>query len=196
MVRSGLRFIGQLLFAIVTGVVGAALLHLVIVLLLPDFSQRGAYSRVLKTGETHRFHRLSDTPNKAGLVQQDPFIELAVCAFDVTEMPIRLAAPDSGLPFWSLGIYDQSSNEIFSINDRTSGGSVLDVVIANPAEMAALRAGLPQALSQSILLETPHMTGYAVLRALAPQKSFEELASQFLAAASCEPFEWRSKSRF
>ncbi|MGK9050212.1 DUF1254 domain-containing protein [Neorhizobium sp. CSC1952] len=186
----------QVLFAVVTGLIGAALLHLVIVLLLPDFSERDAYTRVLAEGESHRFYRLGEKPDRAGLSKDDPFVDTAVCAFDVSEGPLRLTAPNGGVPFWSLAVYDQSSNEVFSINDRTSAGGVLDVVIATPVQLTSLRQAQPPALSQSILVETTQAEGYVVLRSLVPQPSFADIASQFLSQATCTPFEWRSRSRF
>jgi len=186
----------QVLFSVVTGLIGAALLHLVIVLLLPDFSERDAYTRVLAEGESHRFYRLGEKPDRAGLSKDDPFVDTAVCAFDVSEGPLRLTAPNGGVPFWSLAVYDQSSNEVFSINDRTSAGGVLDVVIATPVQLTSLRQAQPPALSQSILVETTQAEGYVVLRSLVPQPSFADIASQFLSQATCTPFEWRSRSRF
>lgn len=190
------KFVFQIIFAIMTGLIGAALLHLVIVLALPDFSERDAYTRVLAEGEISRFYPLGEKPDAAGLAQDDPFVDVAVCAFDISERPARLTAANGGVPFWSLGIYDQSSNEMFSINDRTSAGGVLDLVIATPMQLTALRKALPQAVSQSILVESRHAEGYVVLRSLAPQKSYAEIASQFLTGATCAPLETRSRSRF
>jgi uncharacterized membrane protein len=190
------RFSLQLLFAIAVGLVGAALLHLVIVLALPDFSERDAYTRVLAEGEIHRFYMLGEKAAATGLAQEDPFVDVAVCAFDVTERPVRLTATNGGVPFWSLAVYDQSSNEMFSINDRTSAGGGLDMIIATPVQMTALRKALPQTAVQSILVETAQAEGYVALRSLAPRKSFEPIAAQFLAGASCAPLEMRSRSRF
>jgi uncharacterized membrane protein len=190
------RFVLQLILAVLVGLVGAALLHLIIVLLLPEFSEKDAYTRVLAEGEMHRFYRLGPTPDRAGLTMDDPYLPVAVCAYDISDGPLRLAAANGGLPFWSLAVFDASSNEIFSINDRTSAGGALNVVIATPVQLTALRRALPQAVSQSIMVETTAAQGYVVLRSLAPQPSYDELASQFLSQASCAPFEWRSRSRF
>ncbi|KAB1085750.1 DUF1254 domain-containing protein [Neorhizobium galegae] len=186
----------KVLLAVITGLIGAALLHLIIVLALPDFSERDAYTRVLAEGEIFRFYRLGEKPDRAGLAKDDPFVDATVCAFDISDGPVRLTAANGGVPFWSLGVFDQSSNEVFSINDRTSAGGVLDVVIASPVQMTALRKALPQAVSQSILVEAKETAGYAVLRSLVPQPSFAGIVSQFLNQATCAPFEWRSRSRF
>ena len=190
------RFALHLLLTVAIGLVGAALLHLVIVLLLPQFSERDAYTRVLAKGEIQRFWRLGETPDKSGLAKDDPYLETAVCAFDLSESPIRVAGINPGVPFWSLAVYDSGSNEVFSINDRTSVAGALDVVLATPVQMTLLRKNLPASATQSILVESQSSDGYVVLRALSPQQSFSDAVSQFLDKASCTPFEWRSRSRF
>jgi uncharacterized membrane protein len=63
-------------------------------------------------------------------------------------------------------------------------------------QLTALRKALPQAVSQSILVEARETEGYVVLRSLVPQPSFAGIVSQFLNQATCAPFEWRSRSRF
>lgn len=180
----------KVLFAILTGLVGAALLHLVIILALPYFSEKDAYTRVLAEGGRHVFHRLPDTRDRAGLMQDDPFMEVSVCAYDISQGPIRVYA-QGDVPFWSLGIYDAASNEVFSINDRTSAAGILDVVLATPAQLTLLRKALPEAIEQSILVETQQADGYVVLRTMVPQQSFAPGASTFLSEAVCAPFEWR-----
>ncbi|RWX76039.1 DUF1254 domain-containing protein [Neorhizobium lilium] len=190
------RFAFHLVLAVLVGVVGAALLHLIIVLLLPQFSDRDAYTRVLAEGEVQRFWRLGEKPDKAGLAKDDPYLETAVCAFDLSESPARIAGANPGIPFWSLAVYDSGSNEVFSINDRTSVAGALDVVLATPMQMTQLRKTLPTGATQSILVESQTSDGYVVLRALAPGRSFAESVSEFLDKATCAPFEWRSRSRF
>ncbi len=81
----------RVLLAILTGLVGAALLHLVIIFSLPSFSERDAHSQVMNEGPEFRFHIVGAKPDRAGLAKQDPFLEIAVCAFDITDQPV---APD------------------------------------------------------------------------------------------------------
>lgn len=186
----------KILFAIFTGLVGAALLHLVIIFSLPQFSQRDAYTRIIAEGESHRFYRLSETVDRAGLSKEDPMMEMAVCSFDIGEAPVRLTAPNGGVPFWSLGVFDASSDETFSINDRTSADHVLDVVIGTPAQLAILRKSLPRDFSQTVLVETQQTEGYAVLRSLVTHKSVAPAVAQFLEQATCAPFKWRTRGQF
>lgn len=198
--HSGRSARGRLLFglayAVLTGLIGAAILHLVIILSLPQFSDRDAFTRVLAEGEINQFHRLGAVPDAAGLSKDDPFLDVAVCGFDLSESPIRLSGTNPGVPFWSLGIFDGRSDEVFSINDRTSADRSLDVVIGTPQQLTQLRKALPEGLSQSILVESADTDGFVVLRAMAPRPSVEPFVSEFLDKASCAPFEWRGRKGF
>lgn len=177
----------RLAYAILTGLIGAALLHIIIILALPNFTGRDAYTRVLSEGAANRFHRLADKRDLAGLANMDPYLKVAVCHFDASAQPLRLMAPP-GARFWSLAIYDTASNEVFSMNDRTSVEGTLDVLLATPVQLTRLRKALPPALAQSILVELPNSVGYAVLRTMAPQPSLEPGADDFLRGAVCGPF--------
>lgn len=106
------------LYAIAIGLVGAALLHIVIILSLPSFTGRDAYTRVQAFGEANRFFPLASEGNTLAPVNDDPAMKTAVCTFSVENGPIRLFA-DGEVPFWSLAVYDEASNEVFSMNDRT-----------------------------------------------------------------------------
>ncbi len=181
----------RLLLSIFTGLVGAAVLHLVILFSIPHFSNRDAYTRAVAQGVQNRFHMVEpkiDRPgqNKAELISEDPFMRVAVCTFDIEEKPVRLSA-FGAVPFWSIAVFDSTSNEIFSMNDRTSAGGELDIVIANAEQSGAIRKTQVQALSKSILVEAGHEKGYVVLRTMVPQASFLEEAERFVGAATCEP---------
>jgi uncharacterized membrane protein len=180
----------RIFFAVLTGLLGAALLHLVIILSLPHFSDRDAYTRVEDEGDENHFYMLDDKDDDAGLSNGDPYIKTAVCAFDIEDQPIRLTASGK-VPFWSLSVYDRASNEVFSMSDRTSVGGVADVLIASPIQLTTLRKALPASLSQSILVEMSHPQGYVVLRTMAPQASFDEAARDFLSGAGCDTFDGR-----
>lgn len=177
----------SVLFAVIVGLVGAALLHIVIVLALPRFTGKDAYSRVLGLYEMDSFFPLTSEPGPTGLANEDPFLRVAVCGFSVSTGPARFIAKGA-VPFWSLSIYDADSNEIFSMNDHTAVNGNLDLVMATPIQLVDLRKTPPESLAQSIMVEMPDEEGYAVLRALAPTGSFEEPVRTFLAESSCEPF--------
>ena len=180
----------RVVFAVITGLFGAALLHLVIILALPHFTGRDAATRVEAEGDPNNFYLLTGRYDEAGLANGDPFVRTAVCSFDVSEAPVHFTAKGN-VPFWSIAIYDSASNEVFSMNDRTSVGGALDVVAAGPIQLTDLRKNLPQDLQQTIMVEMTHPEGYAVLRTLAPQASFDEAARAFLTGAGCDELDVR-----
>lgn len=177
----------SLLFAIVVGLVGATLLHIVIVLALPQFTGRDAYTRVLDLLEMDSFFALSAEPGPTGLRNSDPFLRTAVCSFSVADAPTRFIARGS-VPFWSLSVFDSGSNEVFSMNDQTAVNGNLDLVVATPIQLVELRKSPPEALAQSIMIEMEDEDGYAVLRALAPLDSFDEEVRDFFTESSCGLF--------
>ncbi|HEV7251263.1 MAG TPA: DUF1254 domain-containing protein [Shinella sp.] len=173
-------------YAIAIGLVGAALLHIVIILSLPSFTGRDAYTRVQAFGEPNRFFPLANAGDTLAPINDDPAMKTAVCAFSVESGPIRLFA-GGDVPFWSLAVYDSASNEVFSMNDRTSVDGDLDTLVATPIQLIAIRKAVPAELEQSILVEMRGDEGYAVLRTFVPTESRHEAATAFLADASCEP---------
>ncbi|QLF69827.1 DUF1254 domain-containing protein [Peteryoungia desertarenae] len=176
----------KLLYAVATGIFGAIVLHIIIILALPHFTGKDAYTRVLAEGTAFEFHRLSNAPDTTGLLSRDPYMRVAVCHFDITSQPLRLVAV-AGRTFWSVGIFDAASNEVFSMNDRTSVAGDLDVLLATPVQVAQLRRSPIAALTETIVVEHRGTRGYAVLRTMVPLPSFEPEAIQFLSAAECLP---------
>lgn len=191
----------RLTYAALTGLIGAALLHIIIILALPNFTGKDAYTRIKAAGPSHRFIVLPDSvdttadkpangraegSDQMALSNVDPFLKGAVCHFDISRAPLRLYAP-AGPSFWSMAVYDASSNEVFSMNDRTSVGGDLDAVVATPAQVAQIRKAPGATLTQSILVEYRGTTGYVVLRTMVPAPSFSPQARAFLDEALCAP---------
>lgn len=178
----------SLLVAIAAGLVGAVVLHIVIVLSIPHFATHDAWSKVTGLGEAGQFYPLANEPNQTGLYNRGPYLRSAICIFHAEDAPVRITA-DGALPFWSLAVFDRHSNELYSMNDRSAVEREVDVTLATPIQMIALRRRTPDALAQSILVEVPKPDGYIVLRTIAEDDTFEEIARDFLAGARCAPVE-------
>lgn len=177
----------KILYAVFVGIIGAALLHLIIILSIPHYSNRDAYSLALTANAANRFSLVVPTGQLASLTNDDPFIRHAICTYDVSEKPLRLTG-FGVVPFWSVAVFDDASNEVFSMNERTSVRGQLDVVVANAAQLALIRKIQPSDLAGSILVEAPREQGYVVLRSLMPQPSFQLEAERFLQSANCLSF--------
>ena len=174
----------SVLLAIVIGLVGAALIHIIIVLALPQWTGKDAWTRVTALGAQNRFYSLANEANLTGLYNEDPSIRSAVCHFDINNGPVRIVATGD-VPIWTVSAYDASSNETYSMNDRSSIGESVNIAFVTPAQMLQMRRAMPASLEQAVLVELPRPEGYVVLRAVAPMPSHEPAVRAFLADAAC-----------
>ncbi|MEX3008079.1 DUF1254 domain-containing protein [Hoeflea sp. TYP-13] len=175
---------GRLFYVVLSGIAGAALLHIIIILAIPAYAERDTWTKITALGPTEFFHLLP--PNKpGGLTSANPFIRTAVCRFDITEEPVRVTA--SGLAYyWSLAIFDPGANEVYSMNDRTATDKKLDIAVVTPLQMIGYRKSLPETLADSVLIEFPGTTGYLVLRTVTPDSSWDLIVREFLSNALCQ----------
>ncbi|PWW02202.1 putative membrane protein [Hoeflea marina] len=178
----------SLIHAVAIGIVGAALLHVVIILSLPAWTGRDAWTRVVNLGAPGRFFTLANEPNPTGLANDDPHIRSAVCRFDITERPLRVTSAGD-VPIWSASAFDTLANETFSINDRSAIGEEVDITFVTPAQMLQLRKVMPPALARSVLVELAEPQGYVVLRAIVPGPSSERQVRDYLGEARCTAFD-------
>ena len=175
---------GRVLFIALTGIFGAALLHIVIVLAIPAYAYKDTWTKIEALGPTEFFHRLP-TGRPGGLTSANPFVRSAVCRFDIGEAPVRITA--AGLThYWSLAIFDRYANEKYSMNDRTATDRKLDMAIVTTLQMISYRKNLPAFLEDAVLVEFPVTTGYLVLRTVVPDASWDGIARDFLKSAQCQ----------
>jgi len=173
----------RVLFFVLTGLVGAALLHIIIIMALPYYADRDAWQRIEALGPTEFFHILPQ--ERDGLVAYDnPFLRTAICRFDITDHPVRVRSAGE-TPYWSLAIFNPDSDEIYSMNDRSGTGQSVDVVIASPRQMTLYRKNLPEELADSVLIELSGDEGYLALRTVSPDPSWETISRRFLRDAVC-----------
>jgi len=174
----------RLAFAVLVGLVGAAVLHILVLFLVPLYSDHDAWSRLAARAGLYETVMLTTSPGGARpLIVGDPLIRAVGCRFDLTDGIARLTAPE-GAPFWSLSVFDRSGLNRFSINDRTAERSV-DLIVAMPFQVVELRKDLPAEFADSVIVEVPEAEGLIVLRAFAPDATLEPAIAGFLEGANC-----------
>lgn len=177
---------GRLLLSLVAGLAGAAAVHILVIFLLPFWSERDAWSLMEARADLFEIVALNepgaDTPP---LSSADPLLREVGCRFDITDAPVRIAAP-GGVEFWSMSVYDRRGGNSFSINDKTADATV-DIVLATPFQALELRKDQPADLSASIIVELPSTRGIAVLRAFQPDWTYAAEVDAFLEETSCRP---------
>ena len=176
----------SLVLAVAAGLVGAVMLHAVIILAIPHFAGGKAFAKVEALGAAGAFHRLGREGPDTVPPETNPYLRSAICAFDASKGPVHVFDGDAP-PFWSLAVFDPKSNEVYSMNDRTAVERRVDVTLATPLQLIALRRSKPDALSKSILVELPGPRGYVVLRTIAEDATWEPIAGRFLSDARCAP---------
>lgn len=177
----------KLIHAIVVGLIGAAILHVVIIMALPAFSERNAYARIVAEGPVGVFRPVSHDPAAQGaLAPHNPFVDQVACAYDLENGPVIIDATGNA-DFWSFAVFDSTSSEVFSISDRSAEAGKLNAVLALPAQAAQLRKSFPERMARTILIEVAVETGYAVLRTVTPHESMRQQSLDFLKSARCTP---------
>ncbi|MEO5322164.1 DUF1254 domain-containing protein [Mesorhizobium sp. CC13] len=176
----------KLLHALAVGVVGAGIAHIVILLLVPSFSERDAWSRLAMVAGPNKVVRLDADIGGTPVVKAlDPSFFEAACRFDLSEGVVRIDNAGK-VPYWSASVYDRGGENIYSFNDRTATDGSLDFVVVTPAQMIELRKDLPQEFEKSIFVETPIDEGIVVVRAFVPDESWKPTVSRFLDGINCE----------
>ncbi|MCF6099767.1 MULTISPECIES: DUF1254 domain-containing protein [Mesorhizobium] len=176
----------RLLHAILLGLLGAGIVHIIVLLLAPEFSERNAWSRLAMASNLYRMTRLDAEAGGTPVVKSvDPLFYAAACRFDLSDGMVRVKAPGN-VPFWSVSVYDRSGHNIYSFNDHSATGRVLDSIVLTPAQMIEIRKDLPEELQGAIFVEAPIDEGMFVIRSFVPDDSWKPTVSRFLEQSSCE----------
>lgn len=173
-----------LLHALVLGLVGAGIVHIAILLMLPSYSERDAWSILSRQANYYAVTRL-DPADAAPLISSlDPLFDAAACRFDLRDGTLHMTGRGD-VPYWSISVYDRAGQNIFSMNDRSSTDGALDFVVATSEQMIDLRNALPADYDRAVFVEADVDEGIVVVRAFAPDESWEPTVTRYLAGLSC-----------
>lgn len=175
----------KLLHAVVLGLVGAGVVHIAVLLMVPHFSVSDAWSVLSAQGNYYTFVRIAP-PGKQPIVRSlDPSFDAVACRFDLREGAVRISGSAS-VPYWSISVYDRAGQNVFSFNDRSASQGLVDFVVATPVQMVDLRNALPPEFSRSVFVEADIAEGIAVVRLFAPDDSWEPRVTSYLKNLDCK----------
>lgn len=176
----------RLALSLVTGLLGAVALHIIVLFLVPRYSEHDIWSLMSERADVFSVVNLSEpAPDQPALWSADPLLRGAGCRFDLTDGMAHvtaLAAPR----FWSMSVYDRHGLNLFSINDKTADANV-DIVLATPFQAIELRKAVPDDLAGAIIVEVPEDEGLAVLRTFQPDWTYRPDVDGFLTGIQCRP---------
>lgn len=175
----------RLFYALLIGLFGAGIIHIVILFLVPDFSDRNAWARLGMVSDLYTITSLDSRPDGAPVVRgADPLFRALACRFDLADGMVQLRAPGRA-PFWSVSVYNRGGQNIYSFNDRTAEGGRMDFVVLTPDQMVDARKDLPDDFAKSIFVETPIGEGIVVIRVFVPDESWTRAVDDLVAGMTC-----------
>lgn len=177
----------RVIYASIIGLVGAGLVHVAVIFLIPWFSTQDAWPRISAIAQPFQFVDISNPAEAdAFLVNGDPLLRSAACRIDIAEEPVRITS-EGQVPFWSVAIFDRRGINVFSYNDRTSTDSDIDLVLATSAQAIELaKAAVPE-LAGSVIAEFKTDKLIAIVRTLQPDESMAGDVADFLQQLGCDP---------
>lgn len=174
----------RLLHAILLGLVGAGIVHIVVLVMVPAYSQRDAWSVLSERSNVYVATRL-DPPDGPPLVASlEPLFGAVACRFDLADGVLRVSG-EGDVPFWSISVYDRTGQNTFSFNDRSTDDARLDFVVGTPVQMIELRNALPEEFADSIFVEADIGEGIVVVRGFRPDPSWTRVVETFLSSVDC-----------
>ena len=103
--------------------------HLAFVLFLPNMDAQALYEDIATVAGVNKIKPLSN--DEIGQLSSlgDRKLVHAVCAYDLTNGPVRLNArlPDN---YWSISIYSPRGDVIYTLNDRQANATALTILIS------------------------------------------------------------------
>ncbi|NDV87759.1 DUF1254 domain-containing protein [Aurantimonas aggregata] len=192
---------GKLLLAIVVGLVGAVLMHIAVIFIMPTVAENNAWGRLSGLGSIYEVVRVEplrvEGPDRiappAGSQRTDfafvdPAFIAASCRFSLADGPVRMFAAQSDAPFWSASIYDRRGDNLYSINDRSAVAGTFDLLVGTPQQIidAADELGMDRE-STSIPVEVNLVEGYMTIRVLVDEESKRPFIDAFVRSLACVP---------
>jgi uncharacterized membrane protein len=176
----------RLLHAILLGLVGAGIVHIAVLAMVPSYSQKDTWALLSERSNYYVPTRL-DPPDGPPLVASlEPLFGALACRFDLREGVVRVSG-EGDVPFWSISVYDRTGQNTFSFNDRSTEDARLDFVVGTPVQMVDLRNALPEAFADSIFVEADVDDGIVLVRAFRPDPTWTGIVESFLSSVRCEP---------
>ena len=175
----------RLAYAALIALVGAAIVHIAVLLMLPHFSDRDAWNRLAEAADFYKPVRIDAIAGEVPIVRSlDPLFYASACRFDLSDGPVHVYTPGN-VPYWSVSIYDRGGQNVYAFTDRATETGLLDVVVLTSAQMIETRKQLPEEYSKAILVEAPVGEGIVVVRSFVPDQSWIPTATRFLRNLVC-----------
>lgn len=189
----------RILFALAVGLVGAAVVHIAVVFMIPMVAGNNAWARLTRLGDLYDAVKIDARRGEAAdgtgpssdrgrfdFVFVDPGFDTAGCRFSVEDGPVRLSAGQR-TDFWSASIYSRQGDNLYSINDRSAVEGQFDLLVGKAEQLEEARANSAERDETAIPVTIEAAEAYLILRALVDEESKRPAVDAFLSSVACEP---------
>lgn len=176
----------RLFYAIITGLVGAVIVHISSLLLIPLVSDNDAWARLSTTTKPGVF-TIVDPESQIALSMRalDPNFVVGACQFSLENGPVVLNG-EGKTDFWSLSIFNKRGENLFSLNDRTNDNGVLNMAIVTSLQFIEYKNELSADLQNSVFAQIDTKVGFVILRAFVPNASEYTKVKEFVSSSTCD----------
>lgn len=183
----GARLRGWLL-ATLAGLVLAAIVHIVAVLLVPRLSESDAASAYLLLGGNGKTELVTG-PNAARglpeLKEADPAVAIAACSYDLTGGPMRIVARTGLVPL-GLTLHRRGGGVLYAVTDRAAIRGVIEFILLTEEQLAErLARDVDGESVRELRVVADALEGLVVARALAGRQSDRADAEALAASVAC-----------
>ncbi|MEM6711484.1 MAG: hypothetical protein AAF590_04310 [Pseudomonadota bacterium] len=168
-------------------VMGAAIVHVIIVFALPSIGRAVLIETVIPPDETvprlYTFDAGEPLPN---FRYADARTDSVYCSFDLRDGAVRVSG-DVEVPFWSISVHTLSGLVVGSVNHNAATGGRLDLIVMRPSlarDLAEAGAELPR---DSLVVEMDGPIGLARVSGLATYEALRPQLRADLAETECMP---------
>lgn len=176
---------GRLIYALLLGLVGAGIVHIAVLFLLPYYTDRDAWSQLAESSDFYVVTPIGGSQVTTPLVRSvDPLFSAVACRFDLADGVVHVEA-EARTPFWSMSVYDRNGQNIFSFNDRTSPDGRIDFVVLTPVQTIEVRKALPERFVNAVFVEAEIDQGIVLVRGFVPDQTWRPAVETFLGGLSC-----------
>ncbi|MDP3548175.1 MAG: DUF1254 domain-containing protein [Phreatobacter sp.] len=170
---------------VVAGLLLGVAVHILSVFALPRLAPQDARSRLADVTIVNRVTTLSGR-SEVVLPLADPAFETAVCRFDLTAGALHVRAPVTP-HYTAIALYTSTGIAFGAINDRAATRRTLDLFVVTQAQRRELSTDEEDTAADNLILVSPTVEGFVLIRALAVQPSLAPIVREQLASQSlCE----------
>ena len=183
-VREGLGAAATFLAAV--AIVGA-LVHFIVILVIPVVATRDAYARLADLGPIGATIALARAgPTERRFPYADPALASAFCRFDLSAGPVRVKAPVGRAGFASLSFHTRRGAVFYALTDKAATHGLMEAVVVTPSQLRSLVAHDDEDNpSQDLRIVSATNEGFVLMRAFSELPSLYAEAEEQVKSLNC-----------